>query len=250
MSVGEELTAARVRAGLTIEELSAATRIRPGLLTAMEADDFVRCGGNFYARGHIRSIAKVLNTDPAPLIESFNAQQAEPEVDRSRREERADAKPPTVHPARPRWAVVLGAILVGLLGWGMVRLFTLPNDVEANASKNTPGPAVVTKVIPKKPVTKPTVRKTATKPVAPKTVRVTLTGMGEGSYVSLRNIKKGRLFDGILRSGSTQSMTYGGAIRVDIALPKNVRVYVNGRLVNPKVPRYLVTLTGKIEARP
>lgn len=250
MSVGDELTAARVRAGLTIEELSAATRIRPGLLTAMEADDFVRCGGNFYARGHIRSIAKVLGADPAPLIESFNAGQAEPEVDRSRREERAAAKPPTVHPARPRWAVVLGAILVGLLGWGMVRLFTLPNDVEANASKNSPGPVVVTKATPSKPGKKPTVRATTRKPAVPKTVRVTLTGVGEGSYVSMRNIKNARLFDGILRSGSTQSLTYGGAIRVDIALPKNVRIYINGRPVVSKTPRFLVSLTGKIQPRP
>ncbi len=51
MSIGSELTAARERADMSIEQLSAATRIRTGLLVAMEADDFSRCGGNFYARG-------------------------------------------------------------------------------------------------------------------------------------------------------------------------------------------------------
>ena len=112
---------------MTIEQLSAATRIRPGLLTAMEADDFSRCGGNFYARGHIRAIARVVKADPAPLLAKFDethpAARGRPQPPRRTRQ---GARRPTLHPARPRWAVVLGAILVGLMGWGMVRLFTLP----------------------------------------------------------------------------------------------------------------------------
>ncbi|HEY0470344.1 MAG TPA: helix-turn-helix domain-containing protein, partial [Kribbella sp.] len=137
MSIGSELTAARERADMTIEQLSAATRIRSGLLLAMEADDFTRCGGNFYARGHIRAIARMVKADPAPLLAKYDETHPAVEPDRSRREERADARGPMLHPARPRWAVVVGAILVGLMGWGMVRLFTLPSDVEANASRST-----------------------------------------------------------------------------------------------------------------
>jgi cytoskeleton protein RodZ len=50
VSVGSELMSARERADMTLDQLSTATRIRPGLLSAMEADDFSGCGGNFYAR--------------------------------------------------------------------------------------------------------------------------------------------------------------------------------------------------------
>jgi len=247
VSVGEQLTAARTRAGMTIEELSAATRIRPGLLIAMEADDFSRCGGNFYARGHVRAIAKVVGVDPAPLIRQFDDTEAAPEVDPTRREERADAKPPTLHPARPRWAVLLGAILVGLLGWGMVRLFTLPGDGEATAAKTTPAPAVVSSH-----ATKPTPKPTAQSPTVtptPRLLRVTVAATGTGSYVSLRNLRYERLFRGTLRSGSTQSLTYGGAIRVDLGDRENVRVYVNGRQVYPEGSRFLVTLSGKIQLK-
>lgn len=245
MSVGEQLTAARVRAGLSVEDVSAATRIRPGLLTAMEADDFSRCGGNFYARGHIRSIARVVDTDPGPLLAEFDAAHAAPAVSRGRHEELADPKRPTVHPARPRWAVVMGAILVGLLGWGMVRLFTLPSDVEATASPSTPTPVVTTTSVVSTP-TQPTAS-VKPAPVLPRTVRVTLEAVGGGTYVRLRNVRGFRLFSGTLRAGSAHSMTYGGGIEVLLGVPKNARVFVNGTRVYPKWPQFTVTLAGQLQ---
>src|SRR4051794_20536268 len=110
---------------MTIEQLSTSTRIRSGLLVAMEADDFSRCGGNFYARGHIRAIARVVKADPEGLLAKFDEAHPAPQPDRVRREERASDKRPTLHSARPRWGLVLGAILVALMGWGIMRLFTL-----------------------------------------------------------------------------------------------------------------------------
>jgi cytoskeleton protein RodZ len=246
VSIGSELTAARERADMTIEQLSAATRIRSGLLLAMEADDFTRCGGNFYARGHIRAIARVVKADPAPLLAKYDETHVAVEPDRSRREERANAKGPTLHPARPRWAVVLGAILVGLMGWGMVRLFTLPSDVEANASRSTPTVAVTT---PAKPtVTKSPVRTAATpKPPVPHKIKVTLTASRDGSYVTLRNYHGLKLFQGLLGPGSSQTVTYPGTIRVTLAVPGNIAVSVDGKRVNPKAKRFLVTPTGTVQ---
>jgi cytoskeleton protein RodZ len=246
VSIGSELTAARERADMTIDQLSAATRIRSGLLLAMEADDFTRCGGNFYARGHIRAIARVVKADPAPLLARYDETHVAAEPDRSRREERADAKGPTLHPARPRWAVVVGAILVGLMGWGMVRLFTLPSDVEANASRSTPTIAVTT------PTAKPTVAKpvkTAATPKAPvpHKIKLTLTASREGSYVTLRNFHGLKLFQGLVGPGSTQTVVYPGTVRVTLAVPGNIAVSVDGKRVNPKAKRFLVTPTGAIQ---
>ncbi|TWD83593.1 uncharacterized protein DUF4115 [Kribbella amoyensis] len=246
MSIGSELTAARERAGMTVEQLSAATRIRSGLIVAMEADDFTRCGGNFYARGHIRSIARAVQADPAALLAAFDEShpQADPEL--NRQEERAELKKkPALHPARPRWAVVLGAILVGLMGWGMVRLFTVPNDVEANASKTTPTVAVTTptaKPSAPKPPAKPTVKPT---PKSPKVV-ITLKAARDGSYVTLRNYYGERLFQGLLGRGSTQTVTYPGSIRVTVGNIGNLAVFVNGQRVYPKTERFMITPTGAI----
>jgi cytoskeleton protein RodZ len=247
VSIGSELTAARERADMTIEQLSAATRIRTGLLVAMEADDFSRCGGNFYARGHIRAIARVVKADPAPLVASFDAEHAV-EEDKSRREERAAVKGPTLHPARPRWAVVVGAILVGLMGWGMVRLFTLPSDVEANASKTATPTPVVTTVTPKAtptPTVKPTKRKPA-KPPVPTQTKLTLTAKGEGSYVTVRDKKGKRLFQGLLGPGTSQTVTTTGDVRISVGVPANLSVTVNGHTHSTTLYRFVAHPNGTL----
>ncbi|TDW23188.1 helix-turn-helix domain-containing protein [Kribbella kalugense] len=246
MSIGSDLTAARVRADMTIEQLSAATRIRTGLLIAMEADDFSRCGGNFYARGHIRSIARVVKADPAPLIASFDAEQAV-EEEKSRREERVAAKGPTLRPARPRWAIVVGAILVILMGWGMVRLFTLPSDIEANASKTTTTATVTTPTPkpPAKPTVQPTTKPTTAKPPVLKTA-LTLTAKGDGTYLTVRDKKNRRLFQGKLSPGIAQSVTSSGDIRVTVGNPANLIVTLNGKRVPTKLLKFTAHPNGTL----
>ena len=57
MSIGDTLAEARHQAGLTTMQVSQQTRIRESIVRAIEQGDFSPCGGDFYARGHIRSIA-------------------------------------------------------------------------------------------------------------------------------------------------------------------------------------------------
>src|SRR5277367_1639494 len=72
MSIGENLTEARQRAGLTVAQVSQQTRIREVIIQGIEQDDYSACGGDFYTRGHIRAIARVVGTDPVPLIEEYD----------------------------------------------------------------------------------------------------------------------------------------------------------------------------------
>lgn len=73
MSIGRALAEARHRAGLTVTEVSQQTRIRETIIRGIESDDYSACGGDFYARGHIRSIARVVGADPAPLIREYDS---------------------------------------------------------------------------------------------------------------------------------------------------------------------------------
>ncbi|MFY7068529.1 helix-turn-helix domain-containing protein [Nocardiopsis changdeensis] len=75
-TIGHTLSAARVAAGLTVADLSVRTRIREPVLRAIEEEDFVPCGGDFYARGHIRGLCRALRLDPAPLLEEFDREHA------------------------------------------------------------------------------------------------------------------------------------------------------------------------------
>jgi Helix-turn-helix domain len=73
VGIGGALAAARSEAGLTITEVSQRTRIRETIIRDIERDDYTACGGDYYARGHIRAIARAVGTDPAPLIEEYDA---------------------------------------------------------------------------------------------------------------------------------------------------------------------------------
>jgi cytoskeletal protein RodZ len=79
VSIGQTLSAARREAGLSIEDISARTRLRATVLRAIENDDFSLCGGDFYARGHIRTIASMVGADAAALVAEYDARVAHPE---------------------------------------------------------------------------------------------------------------------------------------------------------------------------
>ena len=59
MTVGTSLRNARVTAKFSIQKVSDETRIRVNVITDLENDKFDSAGGIAYARGHIRTIAKL-----------------------------------------------------------------------------------------------------------------------------------------------------------------------------------------------
>jgi cytoskeleton protein RodZ len=74
-SIGEALRSAREAQGKSLEDAAAATRIRSSYLEALEQEHFEQLGGNVYAKGFLRSYAKFLGVDPAPLLEAYRAQE-------------------------------------------------------------------------------------------------------------------------------------------------------------------------------
>jgi cytoskeleton protein RodZ len=72
LRIGAALADARWQAHLTVDEVSHRTRIREAIIWGIEKDDFSACGGDAYARGHIRAIAQAVGTDPDPLIAQYD----------------------------------------------------------------------------------------------------------------------------------------------------------------------------------
>ena len=122
MSIGGTLAEARHRAGLTVADVSACTRIREGLIGAIEDDEFDACGGDFYARGHIRAIAAVVGADPSRLIGEYDA--ARPSGGPATLE--GPLKRPSRTPrgaGRRRWlAPVMYLLCLGVIGFIAIRL--------------------------------------------------------------------------------------------------------------------------------
>jgi cytoskeleton protein RodZ len=131
VSIGAALAEARGRAGLTVAEVARRTRIRETVIARIEDDDYSACGGDFYARGNIRSIAKAVGADPEPLISEYD------EVHRAPGVLSAVSLDELLTPARSpegrhglRWAAVLGLALAVTLG--VVAYSLLPGSPHAS----------------------------------------------------------------------------------------------------------------------
>ena len=117
MSIGATLASARRRSGLTVSEVSHSTRVTEPIIRGIEQDDYAACGGDFYARGHIRAIARAVGEDPSPLIDEFDstwrsaqeitaAEAFQPHLPLRKRERR-----------RVRWTAFLAVLVLAVLGF-------------------------------------------------------------------------------------------------------------------------------------
>src|SRR6201993_3511123 len=124
VSIGEALAEARGQAGLTVADVSQRTRIRETIIRGIESNDYSACGGDFYARGNIRSIAQAVGADPEPLICEYDVVHRAPGVLSavSLDELLAPAQTPGRH--RLNWTVVLGLALLVALGFAGYRFLT------------------------------------------------------------------------------------------------------------------------------
>jgi cytoskeleton protein RodZ len=113
---GEHLKREREMRGVTLEEISAATRIAPRFLAALESEQWELLPGGVFNRGFIRSVARYLGLDEDTLVAEYALET------RGRAEPGVVADPPE-EPDR-NWArvfVVVVLVLVVLAGgWAAV----------------------------------------------------------------------------------------------------------------------------------
>ncbi len=166
MSIGDTLAEARRQAGLTLAQVSQQTRIRESIIRSIEQGDFSSCGGDFYARGHIRSIAGVVGADPVALIREYDEEHGAPGGMRAAQIFEPATPIRIREPRRLHLGRVLAVLVLAALGFGAYHLYT------THEAHSTASPAVQVRsrsaVIAKTHATdKPAVHKKAT-PTVPR----------------------------------------------------------------------------------
>ncbi|MEX0427026.1 helix-turn-helix domain-containing protein [Nocardioides sp. DS6] len=213
--IGPELAAARTRLGLSVETLAERTRIRPHVIESIEVDDFGPCGGDFYARGHLRTLARVLGVDVAPLLASYDERYADGPVDPRTVFEAELASGPTSTLRRmrggPNWSVLVAAVMAVVLVWSVARLvMDGSHHPQSNAISLDSGSAGT--------------RNPYGKTAAP--VPVTLTAVGGGAHVVVRDANGQVVFTGDLAFSESRTLkaspplrvqTSDGSLRVSVA---------------------------------
>ena len=75
--IGRELAEARVRAGLSVEELSHRTKLSVPTLLAIERNQMKTLPGGLYARAMLRAYAREVGCDPEEIVKRFRAEAGE-----------------------------------------------------------------------------------------------------------------------------------------------------------------------------
>jgi cytoskeleton protein RodZ len=88
--VSRVLRAARERSGLSLEEVSARTRIKLTFLQAIERGEFERLPGEFFARAFLRTYARELHLPPDAIVQRYDA--SRPEVESPGEDDRGAVK--------------------------------------------------------------------------------------------------------------------------------------------------------------
>ncbi|MFJ8545675.1 helix-turn-helix domain-containing protein [Streptomyces sp. NPDC093586] len=235
-SVGRVLQQARIAAGLTVDDISSATRVRVAIVHAIEADDFTPCGGDVYARGHIRTLAKAVRLDPAELLAQYDAEHggrpaptpAAPlfEAERIRPERRG-----------PNWTAAMVAAIVAVIGF-VGFTFVKGGDSGgseasvAEGAQPTAGTSASATAPPKKPAApKPVPTDSAIAAVPRDKVTVKVSATEGRSWISVKDHSGRRLFDGLLEQGA--SKTFQDSEKVDLVLGDAgaIQLYVNGKKI-------------------
>jgi cytoskeletal protein RodZ len=81
MNIGEALKAARESLGLTLEQVSEATRIKPRHLEAIEASDPTQLPSRPFVIGYVRAFAKALGLDADAAASRYRAENPGPDDD-------------------------------------------------------------------------------------------------------------------------------------------------------------------------
>ncbi|MFT4264046.1 MAG: helix-turn-helix domain-containing protein [Nocardioides sp.] len=125
--IGPVLVSARENLGLSVDQLSQRTRIRSHVIASIERDDFAACGGDFYARGHLRTLARVLGMDVQPLLAEYDELYADAPIEPSRVFESdltglTGSTGGALRRSGPNWSVLVAAVMSVVLLWSVARL--------------------------------------------------------------------------------------------------------------------------------
>ena len=230
MSLGSMITKARKDAGLSIDDLSAATNIRGTLLREMESNNFSQCGGETYARGHLRNIAIKLNVDPQDFLTAFEDEQMH--VDRTMQdllvENNVMREPKEAR--KVSWKVLVTISIASLFVAGLAQIIVsndsapdIPVAVEETATPTASTEATTAAEVV--PTEEPTVS-------TGQGVEVIINAVRAKSWLFVSDSSGRVLFSGQIPQGVTKTFSSDAQLNLKIGNAGGVDVSVNGKKIN------------------
>jgi cytoskeleton protein RodZ len=145
---GEHLRREREMRGVSLEEISAATRISPRFLEALETAQWDRLPGGAFNRGFIRSVARFLGLDEESMVAEYALETKGGNQSAATPEPHAQGMP---RDWRPVIAAVVGLVVLIFAGVFAFRYFRAKARARAEQQQSQSVPATMATPVPVTP---------------------------------------------------------------------------------------------------
>jgi hypothetical protein len=223
MAEKSSLQQAREAAGLSVEQISAITNIRAGVIKDLENNSLELCGGIAYARGHVRSIAKAINSktgkainiDADVLVAELEASQsiASKKIIDQLAENNVTDKPK--EKKRMKFGT-LATISATALSVGFIAQVAINNVASISDGVTTVS------------VKKPSVQESTSQINLPAGVNLVLTGVYGKSWVGISNLDGQVIFNGQITQEQVVTFNDPKVLKVVIGNAGAVKLNLNG----------------------
>ena len=236
MSLGDFLRGARESAGLSVDDLAERTSIRSGLIREMENNKFIHCGGDTYARGHLRNIAPLISANAQVLIDLYNEEHS---TDSRKIHEMLVENNVTKNPTERRsisWKtlatasiVVIAAVAIGQIIVSNSTSTVIPPEVSTASPSVTPSatPSVTTPAAPSM-----SLGSESSTPVASGELSLIISATRGSSNIDVVVAGK-HLFKGSLFQGDSKSFSASNAISIYLSNAGDLDLTLNGQALAP-----------------
>jgi cytoskeletal protein RodZ len=224
MSLGALITKSRTDARLSIEDLAKATNIPITLLRDMENDNFKKCGGETYARGHLRNIAAKLGIDERIFLDLFETEVTAPAKPIREMLNENNVTMPYQEPKRISWKVLAAGSAAVLILFAGVQFFFSNVD-----NGNEPEIFIATSATPSQEAVESVAPSTAASPEITGGVNVELVASRGTTWLLATNENGEVLFSGQVRQGSSKSFSEATQVNLRVGNAGGVDISVNGK---------------------
>jgi len=224
MSLGALIAKSRTDARLSIEELSKVTNIPVTLLRDMENDNFAKCGGETYARGHLRNMAAKLGIDERIFLDLFEAEVTAPTKPIRQLLNENNVTMPYQEPKRISWKfLAVGSVAALILFAGAQIIFSnLGNG-------NDPEVVITTSATPSNSASESSAPSASASTVVTGGVTVELIASRGTTWLYATNENGKVLFSGQIPQGAVKTFNEVKQVNLRVGNAGGVDISVNGK---------------------
>jgi cytoskeletal protein RodZ len=226
MSLGALITKSRTDARLSIEDLAKVTNIPSTLLRDMENNNFAKCGGETYARGHLRNIAAKVGVNERTFLDLFESEVTAPSKPIRDLLNENNVTMPYQEPKRISWKVLAAGSAAVLVLFAGAQIFFLSPENGAELEVITTASAT-----PSEPATESFAPSTAAAPEITEGVKVELVASRGTTWLYATSGDGEVLFSGQIRKGNSKIFIQPEQVNLRIGNAGGVDISVNGENV-------------------